>query len=47
MRINIVDSVEYMCCVLLILLNFERDLQNFALNIRHFNANIFRKLSRI
>jgi len=46
-RIYIVDFVEYMCCVLLILLTFLRALQITMLRIRHFNAKIFSKLPTI
>jgi len=43
----IVDFVEYMCCVLFIHLTFQRALEITTLSIRHFNSDIFDKLSRI
>jgi len=43
----IVDYVEYMCCVLFILLSFHRALQITTLSIRHFNAKIFCNLPTI
>jgi len=43
----IVDLIEYMCCALFILLNFQRKLQISTRSIRHFKTKIFSKLSKI
>jgi hypothetical protein len=46
METYIVDFAEYMLCSLH-LFSFQTDLQTFTLSIRHFNTNIFNKLTRI